>query len=384
MMNVNTYARLVTSLLCALIVFGLTAAAVAVSDDEYDQWLQRAELGPYQPEVEDWDAIYQAALEEPPLQVYAGTSRIFPAIEDLEQEYPGLRIEALNIESQDILERVRREWDAGLRNVGLVFSAIPAIHHDLLLPRRAVTRYVPRELEGLMAEEELEPLLRQRYSAYVWFYNSDEFDAPPWENIWQLTTEEFRNRVVIGDMLEGISTLTFFTAINVHADEMAELYEDYFGEPIELETPNAGMEFIKRLLENDARIVRASREVVETIDQSTGPFAGLTGYSRYRDALDGDYALAVDTESPAASDFWYLSIGTLTESPNTAKILIRWLMTEEGGKQWAGPNFPANPNVTIQPPFELTLRDFAIMWSPTPEESSEFHDMLIDYWMLWR
>lgn len=49
----------------ALLLVGLNAGSALA--DEYDEWLQSAQLGPYQPVEEDWDQILADALEEPPL-----------------------------------------------------------------------------------------------------------------------------------------------------------------------------------------------------------------------------------------------------------------------------------------------------------------------------
>src|SRR5690554_1390028 len=87
------------------------------AQDDYDEWLRWAELGPYQPEVEDWEAIHAAALDEPALLVYANTSNIFRAVDTLLEDYPGLNIEALDISGQTIIDRIVLEWDAGLRDV---------------------------------------------------------------------------------------------------------------------------------------------------------------------------------------------------------------------------------------------------------------------------
>ena len=380
---------LMLAVVCATAGFATAqreAAATTPAGDAYDAWLKTAQLGPYQPGVEDWDAIYQAALKEPSLLVYAGTSRIFNSIKDLNAVHPGLKIEAVNLESPELLERMVREWDAGLRKVGVLFSALPNTHHELLLPRRAVTRYVPRELEAVMPASETQPLLRHRHSAYVWIYNNKNFDAPPWKNVWELTTEKFRNRVVIGDLSEGIGTITYYVAVVTHAKEMAAMYQQFFGEPIKLTTPNAGFEFIKRIFDNDVRIVTVGRDVADAVTNSTGPFAGLTGYSRYREALDGVYRFDVDRNvAPAASSFWYLSIGSFTPSPNTAKILVNWLMSQKGGKYWWGPNFPSNPLVKeLEKPFTFTLADFPTLWAPTPEDFARYEKDIIDYWLLWR
>lgn len=369
-----------------MIILLLMVATIGtpVLANDYDAWLRKAELGPYQPVVEDWDAIYEAAKSEPPLVAYVATSRALDAAADMMREYPGVEVETLFIGAAEILERVRREWNAGLRDVGLLFAPYPEVHHESLLPRDIVTRYVPRELELVMKPSDTQPLLRQRFSTYVWAFNGENFDSAPWDNVWELTTERFRNRVVITDPFEDQVSMTWLAAIVINSSQMEELYGEFFGTPYTGKR-NAGLEFMKRLLENDVRIVNDSREVGRAISASTGPFAGLTGYSRYKDVLDGQETFAIDTKNaPAAGSFWYLSVGSFNKSPNTAKLFTRWLMSQEGGKYWWGPNFPSNPEVKMPEPWELELKDFELVWSPTPEEFAEVRDDILDSWLLWR
>lgn len=374
------------TMLAAAFTLLLSITLVAHAND-YDEWLRWAELGPYQPAVEDWDAIYQRALEEPPLLVYAHTSRIFSAVEELAAEYPGLSVEALDMPGQEIIERVVREWDAGRRDIGVAFMALPWLQHDLLLPRQAVTRYVPRELEAQIDPSDTEPLLKHRFSASGWMYNDANFDQAPWDNIWELTTEKFRNRVVISDIQGGATTPTYFTGMIQFSDEMERLYEEFFSEPITLHTTtaNAGEEFIRRLLQNDMRVLTSSREVAEALTNSTGPFAGMTVYSRLREVEQGTYRFAIDAvNSPVVVAYHYISIGSFTQSPNTAKLLIRRLTSQEGGRWFWGENFPVNSSYTLIEPFKMTLDDFELAWRIDANTATDVMDRLMDYWQLWR
>lgn len=361
------------------------ASSIAFADD-YDAWLQAAELGPHQPMVEDWDAIYERAQQEPPLLVYANTSRVFDAAAELMEAFPGIEIEALDMPGQEIIERMVREWDAGRRDVGVAFMALPWLQHELLLPRQAVTRYVPREFEARVAAVDTEPLLKHRFSASGWMYNDANFDSAPWENIWELTTERFRNRVAISDIFGGSTTPTHFTGIVQFSDDMERLYEEFFGEPITLHgTANAGEEFARRLLQNDMRVLSSSREVAEAVTNSTGPFAGMTVYSRLREVASGTYQFAIDTErSPIVVAYHYISMGSFTQSPNTAKLFIRHVTGDEGGRFWWGPNFPVDSSHTLEEPFTLTLDDFDLVWRIDADTATDVMDRLLDFWPVWR
>ena len=376
--------RGIIAALCAVaIVAG--GWAFAQTDAEYDAWLQSAQLGPYQPEVDDWDAILEAARQEPPLTFYVATSRALGAT-DLFNERYGLQAEAINLGTNDLIERVRREWDAGLRNAGLIMVGNPALFQEALLSRNAVTRFVPRELEAAMDPIETEPLLRHRYSVGTWYYSTDgERGVTPYSNIWELTTEPWRNRVATTDPLGSSTILMYFTALVSNADQMEELYEDFFGEPITLTTENAGYEFIKRLLDNDLRIVSSQRDVAEAVSVADGNFAGMGTQSLFRLVEDGTYDYDLDvTTNPVVRTFQWIGIGSYTESPNQAKLLLDWLMSQEGGEPWWSADFPVSPTVEPMGGFDLRLSDFAVVWEPTVEEMIELSDDLIDFFLLYR
>ena len=364
----------------------LAMSANGLMADEYDAWLQEAQLGPYQPEEEDWDQILADAQNEPPLTVYVDTSRLLPVI-DAYNEATGLRIEGINLSTNDVIERHRREWDAGLRNAGIVMTGNPAQIQEQLLSRNAITNYVPRELQDVIPEHEWEPVLRHRYSVGTWYYNNEDgSDTVPYESLWDLTTEEWRNRVVMRDPLQSGTLVAVFTALITNADELETMYEERFGEPLEMETPNAGYEFIKRLLDNDMRIVPNARDVAETVSQANGNMVGMSTQSLYREVIEGTYDFHLDTQiAPTILTLRHISIGSMTDSPNQAKLIVRHAMSQEGGEPWWGADFPVNPLVEPTGPMaDLRLDSFAMLWEPTVEEMIEVQDDFVDFFIQYR
>lgn len=349
--------------------------------DVHDDWLRIAEMGPYQPETEDWDAIMAAAQDEPGLTIYSSTSRVLDVVDQMNAEW-GIEMEALNLSTNELIERVRREWDAGLRNVGLVNNGNPGQMYEALVQRCALTNYVPRELQDRIPEDETLPLLRHRYSVGTWYYASPD-DAVPYENIWDLTTEDFRNRVVVRDPLESGTMMEVFTAFVMNADALAEMYEDRFGEAIELTTENAGYEFWKRMLDNDMRIVAGSRDVAQTVTEADGVMVGLSTQSAYRNVIEGIYDFELDTQvAPTVRTMRLMGIGMGTDSPNQAKLMVRHLMSQEGGSPWWGADFPVDPTIEATGEMaDLTLGSFATLWEPKVEDQIAVRDQFIDFYL---
>ncbi|MCA1777412.1 MAG: hypothetical protein LC676_17925 [Loktanella sp.] len=372
-----------TALTAMTLVMASTVAGHAQQDCEtdHDDWLRSAEMGPYQPETEDWDAIMAAAQDEPGLTIYSSTSRVLDVVDQMNAEW-GVEMEALNLSTNELIERVRREWDAGLRNVGLVNNGNPGQMYEALVQRCALVNYIPRELQERIPEAETLPLLRHRYSVGTWYYNSPD-DTVPYDNIWDLTTEDFRNRVVVRDPLESGTMMEVFTAFVMNADALEVLYEENFGEPIELTTQSAGYEFWKRMLDNDVRIVAGSRDVAQTVTEADGVMVGLSTQSAYRNVIEGIYDFNLDTEvAPTVLTMRLMGVGMETDSPNQAKLMVRHLMSQEGGSPWWGADFPVDP--TIEPTGEmadLTLDSFATLWEPKVEDQIAVRDEFIDFYL---
>ena len=358
--------------------------AEQATEDSYDAWMRFAEVGPYQPEVEDWDAIHAAAIEEPPMVIYANTSRAFPQVEKFNEIY-GLDVEMLNIRSAALNERLRREYDAGIHTAGVAMLAnLPDVYQQLMVERDALTNYVPRDLQERIVERDMEPLLIHRYSVDTWYYKPENPGEAPYENIWELTTERFRNRIATLSPAESSGIVNFMISVVDRSDWMAEQYQDFFGEPIELTTENAGYEWIKRFLANDVRIMAGTRDVAEAVTNADPPFIGRGTQSVYRDVIEGLYDFEIDTEIlPTMLSDRPIAMGSFTRSPNTAKLLIRYLTSQEGGEPWWGADFPVDPQVqTSGPMADLTLSSFTRLWTIPLEDSLTLGPDVTDFWLI--
>ena len=375
---------LLTATFAVALAFGISHAWTQA---QYDEWLQWAELGAYQPEVEDWDAILDAAHTEPPITIHVGSSRIHGSISAFNERF-GLEVQSLDFSTTEVIERTRREFDAGNRHVGMMMVGNLALQHDLLLDRDppALTRYVPRELEAVINPDFTQPLLWQRMEAGVWYVKSEDPAVTiPYENLWELTTEPWRGLVAIADPLESGTVFDIFTAFVTHAEEMEQLYEDYFGQPIELTTPNAGYEWIQRLFDNGVRILPSMRNVAEAVSVAEGNFVGLSASSIYRQVVEGVYDFELDRSvNPSVLTVRPLGIISLTDGPNQAKLVIRWLLSQEGGAPWWSADFPTNPAVEPTGDFDLRLDEFETVWVSSLEDTLEVRDELLDFLIVLR
>jgi iron(III) transport system substrate-binding protein len=125
----------------------------------------------------------------------------------------------------------------------------------------------------------------------------------------------------------GVSTLV------QHADELAAAYEDLTGEPLELSegVPDAGYEFLYRLLNNDLIILKSGSKVAEAAGQpgQENPPIGITSftYIRYNDSKDFVNGVIADLDPVEALIYpTYTGIARQAPHPNAAKLMTAFLL----------------------------------------------------------
>jgi iron(III) transport system substrate-binding protein len=322
-----------------------TLAGMAQTAEELE-WLQQAELGEYQPAVEDWGAIYDAAREEGKVVIYSLSSRIYDAIESFKSVYPGIEVEAYDLVDSEQVEKLTREQGAGIYDVDILFFAGATIPELELLPQGYIYNYVPHQLfdgkvtADLIPEDLREPLLVHSLESKVVFYNTENYpDAPPLTTLWGLTRPEWNGRVQMKDPMLTEENMNFLQTLVQHADEMAAAYEIEFGEPITLSAgvENAGYEFIKRLVENDIVLTSSDGDAAKAVGAAGQDAAPVTlsvasSKLRYNNTKGTVLAIAWDLEPMAAiTKQNMLAIANLAPHPNAAKLLIRYMLGDSFG-----------------------------------------------------
>lgn len=321
-------------------IMGAAISALGVSSpllaEDFDQWLQDAQMGIYAPEQENWEEVLAAALGEPPLQVYMTSSRVNQPIETFAEMYPELVIEGVNIPASEMQERVRRERASGNYNIGLLHADAPETY--LAMFGDDLVSYVPPEYKDIIPEGSRDPLLVYRYLPTGVTYNPSIYpEEAPVTNIWDLTTEEFRGKVLIADPLQTGSVMTYLTSLIGMEEEMAAAYEARFGKPVELSEASAGWEFMRRLLDNDPVIVGGTRDVAEAITNSDELLVGFNNFSRMREVPTGRYnfTFVMGLEPFDMVNLpTHLTVMAGNPSPNAAKLFVRHLLSNEGGAPW--------------------------------------------------
>lgn len=364
---------------CALAI--AVGAPTLSQERDLDAWMQAAQVGPHQPAEEDWAEIEARALEEGKVVVYAATGLIVDAAAGFEAKYPGITVEAYDLRALDLLERVRREFEAGVFNADVINVGSPDIIRQQLESQDAVVNYVPRDMEAVIPEQFRTPYLNQRLNALGWAYNGAEFEEPPFENWWELTEPEWKGRVLHDTPARSSSMLQFATAVVQNADELAAAYERHYGQPIELTEENAGYEFLKRLLANSV-IGNGSTGMAEGVSASSGPFVGLVVYSLRGQAEPGgpySFEYAYDAD-PALGIVWGENQLMMAHSqhPNAAKLMIRYLL-DEGYMEHFSRNPSPRTDIEPQPPYRV-MSDMG-WWNVDLDFAIQNSSDVLDFWL---
>lgn len=297
------------------------------------------------------EELLPLAQQEGSVMVFSLSSRIARVEKAFEEKYPGIDLIGLDISSAKQIARIKAEQQAGIFEVDVLYLAdTPMVLSELLEPGMIHT-YVPPRLEDQIDPENKAPFLAHRLSTKVLMYNEVAYpDGSPVTNLWQLTTPQWRGKVLMGDPTQRGETLAFLTEIALHADEMAAAYKAQFGKDIEVDGDlnGAGEQFIRDLYANDLVLV-ASTDLVNAAvgpKDAQDPPVGIGTYSDRRDNEEEGWALQLANDVEPISGISYPAALALVEKPPhpaAARLLIDFMFGDDspgGGPGFAPFNVP--------------------------------------------
>ena len=365
----------------------LTFSTAALADEA---WQKAAGVGEYAPQTQDWAAIEAAAREEGQVVIYSVSSRIAKLVDGFAERY-GIEIIGYDIPSDLQIEKMRREHNAGVYSVDVLFNSEAPLLLNEALPNELVWNFVPSGLESDLDENEMTPFLIQRHSSRVIYYNEAlNPDGPPIDSIWDLTREEWKGRTLLPSPLEDGLSANFIQTILHNADEMAAAYEREFGEPVSyseavleavedsatIDEPDASMEWLHRFLANEPVFQGSTTKIFNNVGdvQQDNPPLGITTFSKLRNNEEGVYAAAPMYDLDPMFGVSYptaLLMADMAPHPNAAKLLIRHMMEEDGFAPWNEPgDYAARASVEAKQLEEFGLEKFddLNLWPIDPTE----------------
>ncbi|UJF33027.1 ABC transporter substrate-binding protein [Paenibacillus hexagrammi] len=285
------------------------------------------------------DALYEQAKKEGKVIVYSTSGRANDAAKTFMKQYPGIQVEVSKVKSDQMMDKVAREQDAGQFNPDVLVTkeVSGAVDFEMVKQGRYL-KYLPEDI----APHEDEPFRTQAESVagYAEFrtlwYNSDHYDKPPVTNWWDLTTPEWKGKVYTADPVGDPSFMNLFSTFAVHADDMAAAYKMKFGKDIELHgTENAGYEFIKQLLDNQLVTLDGSTDVLDAIGKKDSDALAIAVTGEVADLKEeGWHAKPIYDLKPKTSvvDAGYFFLAKNAPHEAAAKLFIRWMLGEADGQ----------------------------------------------------
>lgn len=325
--------KILSVLFILLFVFEISANGQDESDMTILEWEESAQLGQFRPETDDWEAIEAAAKKEETLVVYSLSSRVFEFGRSFYNKY-GIRVEAHDITTPSLLEKLIREQDAGIHNADVILvDDIPTVYNEFLSEGR-IYNFIPTDLYDLLPEDiQQAPMNIHHYGARGIAYNTSVYSEAPIDSWWDLTRPEWKGKILMKDPMNSGAEFNTFATFIQHSSEMEESYEEEFGvEMVRSDgIENAGYEFLKKLMDNDIILMADSGTVMKSVAASnqTDPPLGILGFSKTRTIIDEDMNAAFILDLSPVSGMrttTVMGIGRFSDSPNAAKLMIKWMM----------------------------------------------------------
>ena len=315
------------------LALALSLAVCGMAEAELTEWEQKANI--YATDETDEELYQQAIAEGGTINLYSISSRGAKVIAAFLEKYPELDAVAFDISTNELLEKVTREHDAGQHVADVVH--IKDQDGSMWLEYVANKVFYNYKPADILAH--IDPALTATQTPLYTeltqlFYNTEVYSEPPVTNIWQITEEQWKGKITMQNPLDNLSWGSWITGFCV-GEEPAKLeaaYEELYGEKLVLSDgcENAGFEFLKRLHANEPIYCASSDACAEAvgIPGQTNPPIGFSASSKLRKAEENGWVLAPINLTPntgiPATNTLYIVEGC--EHPAGAKLLIRFMM----------------------------------------------------------
>lgn len=281
------------------------------------------------------EALIEAAQKEGPINVIDATGKIVDMAKAFTEKY-GIEAIGTKMSGQDQEQIIQREAAAGNVQADVFnMSNQPSVVTQIFAVG-AGTSWMPPDLKDQVPPEYQDPAITS-LNPWVWAYNTDvNTEGCPIDNMWDLTTDEWKGLIAIPDPLLRNETMFWFNQIEAHGDDqMREAYKEKFGEDLVTEEASATAEWVKRLARNSPTVTRSDSDVGPIVGApgQEKPFIGFVSSAIFRNAKKDGYGMGVcDGLKPWVGQLTprVAVIATGTKNPNAAKLFVHYMMSGEG------------------------------------------------------
>ena len=309
----------------------------------------------YGPIYDDWskmtdEELYEQALEElkdgSSINVYATSSKMLKDKETFEEAFPGLTVEIMDLDSDEVMQKCVLEADSG--NVQGDVLQVKDVNGQVFFEYYEdgyIAPFYPEDICAHISED----LLRYGYPLYAsqsfWYYNTEAFpENQPIDSWWQIVERNDdgsqKYRLFAKEIGSETAYLSLFASFIVNAEQMEANYKEVYGEDLEytydasgfdFDVPenNAGVEYLWRFSQMKITFIGDGDELVEAVHNSTAddPALALASAGKISNRDDSGYNIAWLVLDPynGLQNIEYMYVVNNCKHPAGARLFIRYV-----------------------------------------------------------
>lgn len=255
--------------------------------------------------------LYDAAQDEPTLMWYSAQ---IPELDELTidaftKRYPGLEVEYLRLASGELTTRYSGERTAGTVPAGLMTAGSPAFFDEGMEKGWFEPELDLPELENWPEEYYADGVARMGILPYYLSYNTDQLSEDEAPKTWEdLTDPSLRGKIHFGDPRAVPGYLA-----------LAYILRDEYGD-----------DYLKGLAQQKLTLVPSIVPGNQTLAAGGSAVLAPNVHSIVAPLVDEGAAIEMVEVNPTTGSEYLSAVSTETKSPNSARLLLNFLLTEEG------------------------------------------------------
>lgn len=371
----------------------------------------------YGPIYDDWskmtdEELYEQALEElkdgSSINVYATSSKMLKDKETFEEAFPGLTVEIMDLDSDEVLQKCVLEADSG--NVQGDVLQVKDVNGQVFFEYYEdgyIAPFYPEDICSHISED----LLRYGYPLYAsqsfWYYNTEAFpESQPIDSWWQIIERNDdgsqKYRLFAKEIGSETAYLSLFASFIVNAEQMEANYKEVYGEDLEytydasgfdFDVPenNAGVEYLWRFSQMKITFIGDGDELVEAVHNSTAddPALALASAGKISNRDDSGYNIAWLVLDPynGLQNIEYMYVVNNCKHPAGARLFIRYVTGGADGESGGFKPFQKEGNWPVRDDVEDKKNEMTLVELNAKEpDLAAIYNVFLDtqdMWIYW-
>ncbi len=371
----------------------------------------------YGPIYDDWskmtdEELYEQALEElkdgSTINVYATSSKMLKDKETFEEAFPGLTVEIMDLDSDEVMQKCVLEADSG--NVQGDVLQVKDVNGQVFFEYYEdgyIAPFYPEDICSHISED----LLRYGYPLYAsqsfWYYNTEAFpENQPIDSWWQIIERNDdgsqKYRLFAKEIGSETAYLSLFASFIVNAEQMEANYKEVYGEDLEytydasgfdFDVPenNAGVEYLWRFSQMKITFIGDGDELVEAVHNSTAddPALALASAGKISNRDDSGYNIAWLVLNPynGLQNIEYMYVVNNCKHPAGARLFIRYVTGGADGESGGFKPFPQEGNWPVRDDVKDKNNDMTLVELNAKEpDLAAIYNVFLDtqdMWIYW-